>query len=49
MQCFEQSPDARVLVRESDGSIAGIITAHDVARWVQRVEELDLTEERLRG
>lgn len=44
MRCFEGSPDVRVLVRD-DGGVAGIVTAHDVARWLRRMEELGLAEE----
>jgi Zn-dependent protease/predicted transcriptional regulator len=46
MQCFEQSPDARVLVRAPGGHVDGIITAHDVARWLRRSEELGLANDR---
>ena len=38
-----ESEDQRVLVT-SDGRVVGIITPRDVARWVQRSEELGLAE-----
>ena len=49
MQRFEQSPDARVLVRGQGERVDGIITAHDVARWLRRGEELGLADRRRIG
>lgn len=49
MHHFERSPDARVLVRDAEGRVEGIITANDVARWLRRGRELGLTAERHRG
>lgn len=48
MECFERSPDARVLVRGPGERVEGIITAHDVARWLRRGQELGRVDDRLR-
>lgn len=41
VEIFGESEGARVLVRQ-DGAVVGIVSPSDVARWVQRSEELDL-------
>jgi Zn-dependent protease len=46
MRCFEESPDARVLVCGPGQRVEGILTAHDVARWLRRGEELGLVDDR---
>ncbi|MFP5330960.1 MAG: site-2 protease family protein [Acidimicrobiia bacterium] len=43
LKLLTESEDQRVLVTES-GRVVGIITPRDVARWVQRSEELGLAE-----
>lgn len=43
IRLLEESEDKRVLVTEN-GKVAGIITPRDIARWVQRSEDLGLTE-----
>lgn len=43
LKLLTETEDQRVLVTE-DGRVVGIITPRDVARWVQRSEELGLAE-----
>ena len=47
MECFARSPDVRVLVRGVQGTVEGIITSHDVTRWLRRSEELGVARDRV--